>query len=351
MRGPIAHLNLAKGYRGGERQTELLARGLAERGCSQRLIARTHAPLAERCANVPGLELDAVGGLIGAVRASARGGAIVHAHEGRGPLVAWAARLVSGMPYVITRRVTAPLKRNPVTRRFYRGAARVVAISRAIADALARYDPSLRVEVIPSALARLEARPEAVERLRARYGAGFLVVLVGALVERHKGQHVLIEVARRTARTHPDIHFALVGEGRDEATLRARGAGLGNVEITGFVEDVGSWLAAADLVVLPSLHEGLGSVLLDAMDYGRAIVATRVGGIPELVADGHNGLLVEPGSVEALERAILALHADRERLHAMGERGRARAGDYAPARMVERYVELYGRVQEEARAC
>lgn len=350
MQGPIAHLNLAKSYRGGERQTELLVRGLAALGYAQRLIVRKDAPLARRCANVPGLELQQVGGIIGAVRACARASAIVHSHEGRGPLVAWIARLASDTPYLITRRVPTPLKRNPLTRCFYKGAARVVAISQAIADSLARYDPSLRTEVIPSALARLEARPEAVAQIRARHGGSFLVVLVGALVESHKGQGILIEVARRVANTHPDIRFVLLGEGRDEDALRARSAGLTNVEITGFVEDVGSWLAAADLVVLPSLHEGLGSVLLDAMDHGKAIVATRVGGIPELVSDGDNGLLVEPGSVDALERAILALHADRSRLLAMGERGRARAEAFTPARMVERYAALYERVREEARA-
>jgi len=78
MRGPITHLNLSKSYRGGERQTELLIRGLAERGYVQRLIARTGAPLAERFPDVPDLETEAVSGLFAAARACGRVPALVH---------------------------------------------------------------------------------------------------------------------------------------------------------------------------------------------------------------------------------------------------------------------------------
>jgi glycosyltransferase involved in cell wall biosynthesis len=350
MDRPIVHINLSKSFRGGERQTELLVRGLAARDRAQRLVARADAPLAERVADVGRLDIRRVSGLLAAARACGRDAAVLHVHEGRAPLVARGAQLLGGAPYVITRRVPKPLKRNPVTRHLYRRAARVVAISHAVAASLADYDPDLRVDVIPSALAHLAADPDALAALRARYAGRFVVGLVGALVIHHKGQDLLIEVARRVASAHPDILFVLVGEGEDGERLRARAAELGNVEFAGFVDDVGTWLEAFDLLTLPSRHEGLGSVLLDAMDHGRAIVAARVGGIPELVADGDNGLLVAPDSVDELERAILGLYLDRARLAAMGERSRAHAAAYTPARMTERYVELYRSVQEEMRA-
>jgi glycosyltransferase involved in cell wall biosynthesis len=347
MDGPIAHINLARTFRGGERQTELLVRGLAERGYAQRLIARGDAPLAPRLSDVPRLDVRPASGLWSAARACGGDTAIIHTHEGRAPQAAWWVRTRHRTPYVITRRVDAPLKRNPFTRGVYRRAGRVVAISKAIANLLAEYEPRLRIEVVPSALAHLPERPEAVARLRERYAGRFVVGHVGALVDRHKGQTLLIEVARRVERTHPDLHFVLVGDGEDEAMLRARCAGLANVEMTGFVDDVASHLAAFDLVALPSRYEGLGSVLLDAMDHGKAIVAARVGGIPEVVADGDNGLLFEAGDVDGLERAILALHGDRARLRAMGERGRVRSLEYAPARMVDRYIEVYSSVLKE----
>jgi len=350
MPGPIVHINLSKSFRGGERQTELLIRGLAERGHAQRLVARAGAPLAERFHDLPELDVRSVSGMLGAARACGRGSALLHVHEGRAPLAAALVRLCAGTPYVITRRVTRALKRNPVTRQNYRRAARVVAISRSVADELTAWDPGLRVDVIPSALAHLPSGPEAVAVLRAKYAGRFVVGLIGALVTRHKGQDLLIEVARRVQHTHPDLLFVLVGDGEDAARLHEQSRDLPNVDLTGFVEDVGSQLAAFDLVTLPSREEGLGSVLLDAMDYGKAIVAARAGGIPELVSDGDNGLLVTPASADELQRAILTLHQDRARLAAMGERGKVRAGLHTPARMVERYVELYGEVQGETRA-
>lgn len=348
MQGPIAHVNLARGFRGGERQTELLVRGLAERGYRQRLVARPDAPLAPRLRDVPLLDVRPAQGLLSAVRACGSDSALVHAHEGRAPQVAWAVRARHGTPYLITRRVDKPLKHNPVTRHLYRRAARVVAISGAVAEILENWAPDLRVEVVPSALAHLTPRPEEVARLRERRAGRFVVVLVGALVIRHKGQDVFIDAARELAQSHPDILFVLVGEGEDEAALRARAQGLDNVEFAGFVADVASELAAADVVALPSRNEGLGSVLLDAMDQGKPVVAARVGGIPELVADGDNGLLVPPGDARALAAAILTLHADRALLAAMGERGRARARMFTPARMVDRYEEIYRAVREES---
>jgi glycosyltransferase involved in cell wall biosynthesis len=348
MLGPIAHINLSRSYRGGERQTELLIRGLAERGYAQRLIARAGAPLADRLSDI--VPTRAVSGLIAAARACGRESTLVHVHEGRAPIAACLAQLCYDKPYIITRRVPRRLKRNPVTRQVYRRASRVVAISKAVAAELATYDPRLQVDIIPSALAHLKSRPETVAALRDRYAGRFVIGLVGALVTRHKGQDILIEVARRVAREHSDLQFVLVGDGEDEPAIRAQSRGLVNVELTGFVEDVGSYLEAFDLVTLPSREEGLGSVLLDAMDHGKPIVGARVGGIPELVIEGENGLLVTPGSVDELERAILTLHEDPVRLAAMGERSRARAGLYTPARMVERYIELYRSVQEESRA-
>jgi glycosyltransferase involved in cell wall biosynthesis len=350
MDRPIVHVNLSKSFRGGERQTELLVRGLAGRGHPQRLVARAGAPLAERLVDLKALDIRRVGGLVAAARACGRDAAVLHVHEGRAPLVARGAQLLGRTPYLITRRVPKPLKRNPFTRHLYRRAARVVAISHAVAASLTEYDPELRVDIIPSALAHLAADPDALAALRARYAGRFVVGLVGALVIHHKGQDLLIEVARRVEFAHPEILFVLVGEGEDAERLRALASGLRNVEFAGFVEDIGTWLELFDVLTLPSRHEGLGSVLLDAMDHGKAIVATRVGGIPELVSEGENGLLVTPDSVDALEHAILTLYRDRARLAAMGERSRARAGQFTPALMTERYLELYRRVQEEARA-
>ena len=97
-------------------------------------------------------------------------------------------------------------------------------------------------------------------------------------------------------------------------------------------------------MVVPSLGEGFGMVALEAMERARAVVASSVGGLPEIVADGETGLIVPPADAEALAEAIVALAGDLPRAAAMGRAGRARAlAEFTPERCVERVEELYVR--------
>lgn len=346
--GRLTHLNLAPGFRGGERQTELLIRGLAARDWRQRLVVRRGAPLAGRVADVPGLEVrEAAFGVPGA--ALALGGAgLVHSHEGRGIQAAWLARELAGIPYVVTRRVQQGPRRTAANRRFYGRAAAVVALSAAIRNALAQLDPALPVEVIPSAGSALTVREGEPARLRAACSAGhpapFIVGHVGALVDSHKGQSQLIDVARRLRGRHPDLQFVFVGSGPDETRFRRQASGLGNVHFAGQTDMVGSWLAAFDVFAYPSRHEGLGSVLIDALGFGLPVVATRVGGIPEIITDGENGVLCEPGDADALERALVSFLADPARRTVVAAANRRRAAAFSAAVMTDRYIALYRRL-------
>ena len=87
--------------------------------------------------------------------------------------------------------------------------------------------------------------------------------------------------------------------------LKAAAAGLSNLTFTGFVDNVGDYLAAFDIFILPSNREGIGSILLDAMEQGLPVVASRVGGVPDIVHDGENGLLIDPANPAQLRDAIL----------------------------------------------
>lgn len=349
---PLTHLNLAPGFRGGERQTELLVRALAARGFRQRVVVRAGGELGGRLAGVPGVELRAARfGVAGA--ALALGGAgLVHVHEGRGIQAAWLARALAGIPYVVTRRVQQGPRLTAANRRFYGDAVAVVALSAAIRAALARLDPALPVRIIPSAAGELPVRPGAAEQLRAAFGGpgAFVVGQVGALVDAHKGQAQVVDVARRLATRAPDIRFVFIGSGPDEALLRARAAGLDNVVFAGQTDAVGDHLAACDLFIYPSRHEGLGSVLIDAMAFGLPIVATRVGGIPEIVADGENGSLCQPGDIDALERAVLLYHADPDLRRRVAAANRRHAAGFSAAVMADRYIALYRELAGAGRA-
>ncbi len=335
----IAHINLAKGYRGGERQAELLIRSLARLDQSQVLIARANRPLAERLGDA-GIEIRTCDGLWSAFRAT-RDVDVVHSHEGRGVYAAWLRNEVSGTPYIITRRVNNPLGSSWLTRRAYTRAAAVASVAADVARIVEAFDSRVNSCVIHSSSSGLAVDPATAKAIRDRFPGKWIIGNVGALDNAQKGQEYIIEVARRLQSSHPGFQFLLVGGGDDEAMLREMSAGLDNVAFTGWVDNVGDHLAAFDLFILPSNKEGIGGILLDAMDRALPIIASRVGGLPEIVRDGDNGLLIDAASPDQLEQAILRLHEDPDLRRTMGSRGRAFSRDFTADAMAARYLELY----------
>lgn len=350
MKQPLAHVNLARGYRGGERQTELLIRGLSEQGWRQRLVARAREPLASRCAGLPDLEIVETGGDLLAAARALRGTCLAHVHQGRSLKAAWLAHVFSGIPYVVTRRQQKGPRHNWLNRRMYRAAAAVAAISTPVQQALQELLPGLRCALVPDCSSDLEADANRARKIREGLGGSFVVGHVGALVDSHKGQRQIIEVARRSQAAGDGIAFVMVGSGPDEASLSAVSKDLSNIFFTGHVDNVGDYLAAFDVFMFPSRHEGLGSVLLDAMTFGLPIVATRVGGIPDIVEDGRNGLLVAPDDIDALYESVRRLQRDSTFYERMSRENIEKARGYAPAQMVAQYLGLYERVLGPAAA-
>jgi glycosyltransferase involved in cell wall biosynthesis len=340
----IAHVNVARNYRGGERQTELLIRELLARGIEQRLVARRGSPLEHRVAALGGVEVRGVSGhLPGVVSATGRAD-LVHVHEGRSVYAAYMRNLISGTPYIATRRVNNPIGDHRMAHRAYRRAACVAAVAPEVADVVRGFDSAVRVCTIYSASSSLSADPAEVAAIRTRIGGNFIVGHVGALDNSQKAQEIIIAAARRLATSHPGIRFVLVGGGSDEAMLRELAAGLTNLTFTGFVDNVGDYLGAFDSFVLPSRREGVGSILFDAMEHALPIIATPVGGVRNIVHENENGLFIEIDNAEQLSEKILLLAADpalRERLGANGKR--IAVAHTAPV-MADAYVELYRNV-------
>jgi glycosyltransferase involved in cell wall biosynthesis len=344
---PVCHVNLARGFRGGERQTELLIRALAAKGVPQRALTRRGQPPGPRLDDVPGLVQREVARPFLRAAPFLRG-CLMHAHEAKAAhLVHW-ARYLAGAPYLITRRVDKVPGGSPVTRAMYRGAARVVVVSEAIGKVMRDYDPVLPTTVIPDAAAALPADPARAAALRRAWGGDRMIGHVGALHHAHKGQGNLIAAFARLRERYPGLRLVLVGDGVDEARFRAQARNLPGVVFAGRVDNVGDYLAAFDVFAFPSLHEGLGSTLLDAMQRGLPIVATRVGGIPELIVDGENGLLVAGGDVDGLAAVLARLLDDAALRRRLGEAGRARVEAYGAAAMAERYLALYREISAQA---
>jgi len=176
---------------------------------------------------------------------------------------------------------------------------------------------------------------------------GAIVGTVGRLVP-IKGLEWLLKAAPQVLAQFPQACFVIIGDGPLLGELRQLTSKLGiglQVVFLGAREDVLECLAALDLFVLPSLNEGMGRVLLEAMAVGCPVVATRVGGIPDIVADGTTGLLVPPRDDRALAEAILTLLRDRSRRAAYGEAARRHVdGRFDVETMVRNIERLYDEV-------
>jgi glycosyltransferase involved in cell wall biosynthesis len=192
--------------------------------------------------------------------------------------------------------------------------------------------------------------------LRAELGlsdATPLVGIVGRLVH-IKAHEIFLEAAARVARVLPDCGFLIVGDGERRAELRDQAAALGlgpQVRFLGWRRDLDRIYADLDLVALTSHNEGSPLSLIEAMAAGRAVVATRVGGVPDLVEDGVSGVLVPPADPAALSGAITALLSDAGRREALGQAGRKRVATvFGADRLLRDMDRLYEKLLEEKKA-
>lgn len=282
---------------------------------------------------------------------------LVHVHS---PVLAAAARatLPPSVPILYTEHNVWPRYRratrwgNALT--FSRNA-HVFAVSGEVANSI-RYPAPLRwlplppVEVLvhgidPAEVAR-RARPDGARRELGIPDDAPVVTTI-ANFKPHKGHVHLVRAAQMVRRAVPEARFVLVGAGPLEAQVRRHVAAFGLEEAVVFAgprEDAPRIAAASDVFLLASEHEGLPVALLEAMAVGRPVVATRVGGVPEVVRHGREGLLVPFPDSAALAEAVTCLLLDRELRRSMGEAARRRAAQFdlrvAVGRIEDRYEDL-----------
>jgi glycosyltransferase involved in cell wall biosynthesis len=352
----VLHVDTARGWRGGQNQVLLTALGMARRGHEVLVAARAGAPLAERAA-ARGLDTRAIPfrgdlapGAALALRRLVRDWRpdVVHAHD---PHALGAALLVprDRAALVGGRRVDFRV-RGPLSRWKYGRCRRVIAVSRAVARVLE--EDGLRPDGIRVVYEGVPDRAPAGggREALAALGVPADAPVVGnvAALTAHKDQATLLAAAAAVRARVPSVRFVIVGEGELEARLRAQAEALdlgASVVFAGFRSDLDAVLPAFDVFCLSSQMEGLGTSLLDAMCYGRAVVATAAGGIPEAVEDGVTGRVVPPRQPEALARALAEVLEDREQRERLGAAGRRRFLDrFTAERMVDETLAVYGEV-------
>ena len=188
---------------------------------------------------------------------------------------------------------------------------------------------------------------EEKKRLRKQWGLGEQDAVVGIVSKlwEGKGHVLLIEAFREIRRRKRDAKLLVVGEGyllKDLKNLVDQYGLNDAVVFTGFQSEVASILATFDVAVLPSLFEGMGRVLVEAMAMEKPVVASRVGGIPDLVEHGVNGYLVSPGDTKGLEQAIWTILDDPSLARRMGNEGRKRiSNQFSAATMVHSIERVY----------
>lgn len=354
----VLHVDTERGWRGGERQALWLADALAHAGHRSIVAARPGEPLAARareralpvvrCAPLAEFDPVAVTRLRRVIRVHRV--QIVHAHTGHAVGLAALAAAGTRAKVVVTRRVDFRLRDNWGTRWKYRRAAAIVAISRAVAEALAESGIAReRIEIIPSGVDLTRTFTPASEATLAELGvpAGAPLVVQVAQLVGHKDPVTFVRAVAAARRRVPGLHALLVGEGplRPQVEAAVAESGVGDaLHLTGYRKDADSLLAAADVATLSSEEEGLGTVLLDAMSMGKPTAATAAGGIPEIVQDDVSGILAPVHDAEKLGGAIARLLTDRALAARLAAGARARAAEFSVQRTAERTLAVYRRV-------
>lgn len=354
----VVHVDSAASWRGGQNQVLLTALGMTARGHEVVIACQRGGALASR-AREAGLDVRplafrgdlwpaAAWGLARLLRGFSPD--VVQLHDPHALSAGLLARGLGARARLFaTRRVDFRVK-SVLSRAKYRAAARVIAVSRAIAAVLERdglAPDALRVvhEGVPDRIPQPGGR-DALRDLGIP-GDALVVGNVAALTD-HKDHETLLAAAARVLARVPCARFVIVGDGelRRPLEARARALGLeGRCVFAGFRTDLDRLIPAFDVFCLSSHMEGLGTSLLDAMAFGRPVVATRAGGIPEAVADGVSGRLVDPRDANGMAEALANVLEDGPRRRAWGEAGRARFLEhFTDERMVERTLAVFQEV-------
>ena len=341
---PVVHIaNFATRAGGGEESLLTLVRALHRRRFAPHVVVPGDGDLADelRRSTIPVtvLELPPVRPWTGVAVLRAVGGLrallaacrvrLVHAHGSRGALYGGLAAHRLGVPVIWHARIA---DRDPLLDGvLLRLSTRVIAISRAVK---ARFDGSRFVDRVRVVYNGIDSERWAPATAASSHGPGPIVLLVGRLME-GKGQTTLLRAAPTVLERFPAARFVLLGPDSDGegARLRELARRLGvdtALTIRDWMADPRAVFEEADVVVLPSRSEGFGRVLVEAAFMAKPVVASRVGGIPEVVVDGETGLLIGPEDVPGLADALIALLGDGAL--------RARLGTAARRRALERFT-------------
>jgi len=355
----VVHINSERHWGGGEVQTYYLIKGLRDKGIKSTLVAQPNSPLAVN-ASKDGItikeipmkgEWDIIAIL--KIRQLLRRiqPDILHLHTAHAHTIGLVAgRLAKVKKILVTRRMDFPIE-GFISRLRYNKTDKIVAISQAVKDVLVESGiHEDKITVIHSTIDRtfFPVKSNLRKELSLTVDTPLLGT-VASLVER-KGHCYLFEALAKASKRFPHAKLLVAGEGPLEERLKNLAKTLGlekQIIFLGFRHDIAEILSALDVFVLASVKEGLGVSLLEAGSYGVPIVATNVGGIPEIVKDGVTGFLVPPRDSKALTEKIVYMLAHRPEANIMGQQAKEWVrSNFSVEQMADSYVLLYESVTE-----
>lgn len=256
---------------------------------------------------------------------------VVHTHLSTASLLGCLSARLTGIPSIATVHGLSDA-------RWYRYADEIIAVSEAVRNhLLAQNIPEGRIHVVHNGIPLDEYPTQSIEMAKraCNFDPSELRVGVFGRLAPEKGQAIALAAWAHVKPRLPKARLMLVGKGKSEGELHdlCRGLALGDaVEFPGFLLDPRQAMAACDLVLVPSLKEGLGLAAIEAMALQRPAVASETGGLTEVVVDGETGILVPPGDAKALADAILRLLEDPEVAAQLGRAGRKRVEEHFNAK-------------------
>ncbi len=356
---PILHLLSSGGFYGAERM--LLDHCQATPGRHRVLFLDAPADLVARFREA-GVECDTCHGLgavlkvLGAQRGERP---LVNSHNFKGQLFGWIGATLWRLPMVSTQHGFTPRSRK---QRFYTWLSlqlcRTPTVDTVVcvAESIARIHrdagvPAAKLQVIPNGLPEI-CETQAKDGLGAAQpgGAPWLAAYVGRLSS-EKGPDLFLDTLIPVCQRQPRVHAVMLGEGpeRDALQQRIDAAGLGErITLPGFQRDMRGWMKRLDALVISSRTEGTPMILLEAMQDGVPVVAFGVGGIPDVIEHGHNGLLARPLATTELGEHLEALLQDPEQADELVARARqTQRQRYHLPTLAQRWAQVYRGTTEE----
>ena len=359
----ILHINTEKTWRGGEQQTFNLLMGLKQRNISSHLLCQTDSPMAEKAeetgiktfpismhGEVDPLACFRIRTLINKFKYD-----ILHPHTSHAHTLAFFSSMGTHVNRLVTRRVDFSIFRHSFLKLsgikyrcmsdFY------IAISHKIKDVLVNDGiPAGRIFVVPSGINPNRFANAGTDDLIAEFNikSSEQIVINVAHLAGHKGQQYLVRAIPLVLAKIPTARFFIVGGGELMDKLKNLAASLGlkkELAFTGFRRDVGAFYQIADLFVMSSVQEGLGTAVLDALALGKPVVATQSGGIPEIIKNGENGLLVSPADPKVLSEGIIRMLTDDELAKRVAKTGQSMVKQqFTIDTMVDGNIDVYRRI-------